>query len=106
MKIASQIAPRKIYQRSQPVRNAGYRRFIKSHPCIGCGATRLVDPAHTGPHPYGQKSSDMTVLPMCRKCHLEFDADPQGFTDLYNLDVPAEILKFNQLWDARQKRTA
>ena len=106
MILATQVALTPIYQRGKPTRDAGYRRFVKQFACVACGGTRLVDPAHTGPHALGQKADDMGVLPACRKCHDEFDADPRAFIDLYNLDVPALIRKFNLLWELKQGRNA
>lgn len=106
MRIASKVALGPIYRGTKPVRNRQYLRFVKQFACVSCCGTRLVDPAHTGPHAIGQKGSDMDVLPLCRKCHVEYDADPKGFTVRNGLNVVELIRGFNQLWEARQKRIA
>lgn len=103
---AFQIAPGLIYKAEKPVRNPRYKRFVKRFPCIGCGRTWLIDPMHTGPHSLGEKSCDMRVLPGCRKCHREFDANPKAFASKRGLDIPALIAKFNHLWETRQRRIA
>ena len=39
-----------------------------------CGSTRNVDPAHIGPHGFGQKAADTSCAPLCRKHHEELHA--------------------------------
>jgi hypothetical protein len=95
---ASQIAPRPWYRPEAPQRDRAYRQWLKRFPCLACGATRLVDPAHTGPHGYGEKASDYACLPMCRSCHEEFDSGPVAFSEECSLDIPALIRFFNHLW--------
>jgi hypothetical protein len=101
-----QIATTPIYKAEKPIRNPAYRRFVKRFACIGCGATRGIDPMHTGSHGLSQKGCDMKVLPGCRKCHDAFDADPRGFAARHHLNIPAQIRKFNRLWSLRQRRVA
>jgi len=105
MQHAYQLAPGTIYQRETPIRNALYLRFVKRFPCVACESTRLVDPAHTGPHALGQKSSDLNAIPLCRKCHDAFDADPRDFASRCGLNVAGLIRKFNRLWESKQRRT-
>ncbi len=93
-----QISPGRIYRAQRPVRDPLYRRYVKRFPCIGCGRTWGIDPMHTGPHGLGQKSCDLTVLPGCRKCHEEFDADPRGFAEKKGLDIAALVEKFNGMY--------
>lgn len=106
MKIASQVALTPIYQREKPVRNPPYMRFVKRFPCVACGSSWSVDPCHTGAHALGTKGSDLDVLPLCRTCHAAYDAGPAAFVARYQLDVPALIYKFNQAWEAKQRKTA
>lgn len=106
MKTATQVATNPIYQRSKPVRNRQYLRFVKRFPCVACGGTWRVDPFHTGSHGIGQKSSDMGCLPLCRRCHDAFDAAPRDFAVTHQLDIPALIQMFQHMWDLRQGRTA
>ncbi len=95
-----------IFQLVKPVRNPAYKRFVKRFACAACGSTRLVDPAHTGEHGLGSKSSDLSVIPLCRDCHMAFDADPFGFAREQDLDVPATIAFLNHEWEEKQRRTA
>ena len=106
MRIASKVALNPIYQRGKPVRDRAYLQFVKRFACVACCSTRCVDPAHTGPHAMGQKASDLDVIPLCRKCHDLFDADPKGFASKNGLDIPALIRGFIALWKARQQKTA
>ena len=106
MRQAFQLRPGTIFTARKPVRNAAYLRFVKGFACAACGSTRLVDPAHSGDHGLGSKSSDFSAIPLCRSCHAAFDEDPKGFALLHDLDVAALIRKFNRLWEERQRRTA
>lgn len=103
---AFQVATTPVYKAEKPVRNPPYTRFVKRFPCIGCGATWGIDPMHTGSHGLGMKACDMSVLPGCRKCHREFDANPQAYAERHQLDIQNLIDQFNALWAARQRRTA
>ena len=76
MRQAYQIHPRPLLRLCKPVRDAKYKRWVKRFACAACGSCRLVDPAHTGMHGLGSKSSDFSVIPLCRACHEAFDADP------------------------------
>ncbi|HME59219.1 MAG TPA: hypothetical protein VKF63_12830 [Terracidiphilus sp.] len=84
------------YRPSKPVRDEQYRRWVKSLPCAGCGRSWNVDPAHTGPHGLSQKASDLTCIPLCRRCHDAFDAAPQEFAEQHNLEIPALIERLNR----------
>lgn len=101
-----QIAPGPVYRATKPVRDAKYRQFVKRFPCIGCGQGWGIDPMHTGPHGLGQKSCDLTVLPGCRKCHQEFDADPRAWAEKHGVDVPAKIAQFNAWYERIVSRKA
>lgn len=98
LEMSFQIQPGPIYRSVKPVRSPEYRRFIKRLPCAACLATWNVDPCHTGPHGLSQKSSDMSCIPLCRRCHDAFDADPHGFAARHKMDVPALIKKFNSFY--------
>jgi hypothetical protein len=106
MQQAFQIAQKGIYRAEKPVRDAEYRRFIKRLPCVACLKTWNVDPAHTGPHGMAQKSSDLTCIPLCRKCHDAFDADPRGFAEQQKLDVPALIARLNRFYSQLKQKVA
>ncbi len=100
------IASGPIYQRERVTRDPEYRRFIKRLPCVACLRTWRVDPAHTGPHALGVKACDLKCIPLCRKCHDQFDADPVAFTEKHGLDIPALIAKFNEFYARVKGRAA
>lgn len=97
------IQPGRLYRAVQPVRDPLYRRFIKSLPCVACLKTWNVDPCHTGPHGVGQKSCDLSCIPLCRKHHQEYDANPVKFAERYKLDIPALIQMFNSFYQTKLK---
>jgi hypothetical protein len=101
-----QIRPRAQYQRSKPVRDAEYRRFIKRLPCAACLKTWWIDPAHTGPHGTSQKACDLTCIPLCRRCHDLYDANPRQFAERHQLDIPALIRRFKEFYEGLKGRAA
>lgn len=102
----SQLRPGPMYCGTKPIRDADYKRFIKKLPCIGCGKNWGIDPMHTGPHGLNQKASDLDVLPGCRRCHDEFDANPRQFAEHHKLNIPALIQRFNQFYQTKLKGRA
>jgi hypothetical protein len=98
-----QVNPGQLYHGQKPIRDPEHRRFVKSHPCAACGQTWGVDPCHTGPHGTSQKACDLTVIPLCRKCHDKFDDNPREFAEANDLDIPALIQQFTQ---ERERRMA
>ncbi len=103
---AFQVAIGKIYQRIKPERSRAYRYWIKRFACVSCSSTRNVDVSHTGAHGYGQRADDFDALPMCRKCHDAFGANPREFARVHDLDIPALIAFFNRLWQIKMERSA
>ncbi len=93
-----QIRPGALYSATKPIRDPEYRRFVKRLPCLACLNTWNVDPCHTGPHGIGQKSCDLSCIPLCRSCHRDFDADPRGFAARHRINVPAVISRLNQFY--------
>ena len=106
MDTATQVALNPIYRGTKPIRCEPYKRYVKRFGCIACGSARNVDPCHTGAHGISQKSSDMSVLPLCRVCHDKFDDDPRGFAILHNLDIAELIVFYNHLWTLKLDRSA
>ncbi len=102
-RIAYGIQSERLYRPGKPVRDPLYRRFVKTLPCAACGKSWGVDPAHTGPHGTGQKSSDLSCIPLCRKCHDAFDPDPRGFSEVHKLDVTALIVRLNNAYELIQE---
>lgn len=87
---------------ARPVRDANYRRYVRSHPCAACGRTWSVEACHTGPHGLSQKSCDLTCIPLCRQDHRDFDADPRGFAEKRNLDVSSLIAELQAGYESRK----
>jgi hypothetical protein len=50
------------------------RAAVAGRPCIVCGATTRVDPAHLIPRAVGGCSDRACVVPACRACHRAYDA--------------------------------
>ena len=100
------IHPGPLYSGSTPARDREYLRYIKSCPCVACGQSWWVDPAHTGPHALGQKASDYDTIPLCRECHRDFDTNPVKFAEAHKLDLPALIQMFRSLYLTRKGRAA
>jgi hypothetical protein len=59
-----------------------------------CRTTRAVEAAHTGPHGLGQKSSDLSAIPLCGRHHRTGDDSyhklgPRKFAEVHQLDTAA-----------------
>jgi hypothetical protein len=93
-----QISPGTIYRAQRPVRDPLYRRFIKQLPCLACLRTWGIDPCHTGAHGVGQKACDLKCIPLCRKCHQEYDAAPYDFAAKHGIDVQKHIARLNEFY--------
>ena len=92
------------YRPAKPARDPEYRRWVKRLPCAACGRTWGIDPAHTGPHGLGQKSSDLKCIPLCRRCHDAFDAAPQEFAEQHQIEVPVLIQRLNRVYNESERR--
>lgn len=103
---AEQIRPGPLYAGAKPARDPEYRKYIKRLPCVVCLKTWWIDPAHTGPHGIGQKSSDLDCIPLCRRHHDEFDRAPQQFAERHKLDIPALIQMFQSFYQTKLRRKA
>ena len=84
----------------QPVRNAGYLQWIRTLPCAVCRTIRAVEAAHTGPHGIGQKSSDLSAIPLCARHHRTGDDSyhklgPRKFGELHGLNVRAIVTRLS-----------
>lgn len=101
-----QIRPGALYSAAKPIRDPEYRRFVKRLPCLACLKTWNVDPCHTGPHGIGQKSCDLSCIPLCRPCHRAFDASPREFAARHGIDIPAVIARLNQFYSNLKGKAA
>ena len=84
----------------KPQRNPKYLAFIRSLPCTVCKVTRGVQAAHTGPHGMGQKSSDLSAIPLCHEHHTNgrdsyHVLGPRKFGERHNLNVSAIVRRLN-----------
>jgi hypothetical protein len=50
------------------------RAAVAGRPCIVCGATVGVDPAHVIPRSLGGCGDRLCVVPACRACHRAYDS--------------------------------
>ena len=91
-----------MYQGGVPVRDPAYLKFIRRQASV---VSRLgpCDACHTGPHAIAQKASDRDTIPLTRQEHERFDADPRGFAEFHQLDIPNLIQQFNALYDDSQR---
>jgi len=64
----------------------GQRLAVAGRPCIVCGATHGVDPAHLIPRSLGGCGEPLCVVPACRRCHRAYD---EGRLDLLPYLEPA-----------------
>ena len=84
----------------KPVRYPAYLRWIRSLPCSVCRTTRTVEAAHTGPRGLGQKSSDLSAIPLCARHHRCGDDSyhrlgPRRFAELHQLDIRAMVARLS-----------
>lgn len=78
--------------RTKPVRNPAYLRWIRSLPCSVCRTRWHVEAAHTGPHGLGQKSSDLSAIPLCARHHRTgndsyHNLGPSKFAEVHRLTL-------------------
>ena len=84
----------------KPRRNSRYLAWIRTQPCIICGARRGIEASHTGPHGLGQKSPDTSAIPLCERHHRTGNDSyhrlgPRRFSEVHNLDTSAIIRRLN-----------
>ncbi len=77
----------------KPARNPRYLAWIRTQPCVVCGARRGIEASHTGPRGIGQKSSDLSAIPLCHRHHRSgkdsyHNLGQRQFADVHNLDIP------------------
>jgi hypothetical protein len=84
----------------KPVSNPRYLAWIRTQPCLVCGSTRWIEAAHTGPHGLGQKSPDISAVPLCAAHHRTgkdsyHRLGPRKFGEVHDLDLGAIVLRLN-----------
>ena len=85
----------------RPERKWRYLAWIRTLPCLVCGARRGIEASHTGPHGLGQKSPDTSAVPLCTRHHRTgkdsyHKLGPRKFAELHNLDIPSIVGRLNQ----------
>ena len=60
-----------------PRRSKPYLAFVRKLDCCNCGTPGPSDPHHEGKRGVGQKTSDMLVVPLCRRCHSIYTDENQ-----------------------------
>jgi hypothetical protein len=81
-------------------RNPKYLAWIRTHPCVVCGASRGIEASHTGPHGLGQKSPDSSAIPLCARHHRTGNDSyhklgPRRFSQVHGLDIPAIVRRLS-----------
>ena len=84
----------------QPVRSPGYLEWIRTLPCSVCHRTPGIEAAHTGPHGLGQKSSDLSAIPLCASHHRSGDDSyhklgPRKFAEVHQLNIRAIVARLS-----------
>ena len=84
----------------KPVRNPEYLKWIRTLPCAVCRTRRGVEAAHTGPHGLGQKSSDLSAIPLCARHHRTgqdsyHKLGPRRFAEAHQLNVPQIVARLS-----------
>ena len=87
------LRARKPLRRTKPLQRTpalaateAQRAAVAGRPCIVCGATHRVDPAHLIPKALGGCGDARCVTALCRVCHRDYDA---GRLDLLPYLEPA-----------------
>ena len=106
MIIAFRVAAPSLYKPLKPLRDPKYKRWLKTQPCAVCGRIWRIDPCHTGPHGFGEKSSDYSCIALCRMHHNEMDKGPVAFAEKHGIDIGELRERLNMVWGSKQERRA
>jgi hypothetical protein len=69
------IGPRSGPPRKGPLRDEGYRDWIRTLACCACGVEGRSEAAHTGTDGgISMKASDYSCVPLCSDCHTKAPA--------------------------------
>lgn len=88
----------------KPARNAKYRAWIRSLPCVGCGLEPAGEAAHTGVDGgMRQKASDYSCVPLCSDCHTQAPdsyhrVGKAAFEVCRNVKFAELVKRLNRLW--------
>lgn len=89
-------------------RDMDYMAWVKTLPCLACGAKAPSEAAHTGPRGLGQKAPDSQVIPLCAEDHRTgrnaLDRiGPAAFQKMYSIDFAGVVADLNRRYGARVK---
>ena len=89
----ARLRARKPLRRTKPLQRTPslavtdrQRAAVAGRPCIACGATHRIDPAHLISRSLGGCGDALCVVPACRRCHRAYDC---GKLDLLHYLEPA-----------------
>ena len=100
------IRSERLYFPGKPVRDEAYKRFIRQLPCLVCLKRWGSEAAHTGDHGTGQKASDLSCVPLCRKHHRQA-ADSYHklgrvkFEARHKIQIAGHVAEFNHFYFTR-----
>lgn len=82
------------------MRSAKYRAWVRSLDCVVCSVSQGIEAAHTGPRGLGQKSSDYSCIPLCRRHHRTgndsiHSMGPRRFAERHQLDIASIVARLN-----------
>ena len=85
----------------KPIRHPRYLQWIRTLPCSVCRTRRAVEAAHTGPRGLGQKSSDLSAIPLCARHHRTGDDSyhklgPRRFAEEHQLNLGAIVARLSE----------
>jgi hypothetical protein len=98
------IRSKGLYHREKPVRDPAYRAWIRTFPSVISKSRRRIEAAHTGPHGFGQKASDLNCVALTKDEHSELHRlGPQRFQALHCVDFAELTVQYQALWEERKK---
>lgn len=79
-----------------------FMAWIKTQPCMCCGARRGIEAAHCGPRAFGQKCDDRETLPLCKDDHTEGNHSHhkagKNFWTFWDIDRDAMFKKYQAMF--------
>ena len=94
--------------RRGPLRDEGYKAWIREMPCIVCGVEGRSEAAHTGTDGgMSQKASDYSCVPLCSDCHTQAPGayhriGKRAFEQKHDLHFVRIVAQLNREWNERR----
>jgi 5-methylcytosine-specific restriction endonuclease McrA len=94
-------ARRQRERRSERVLDPGIVEAVHQLPCAAAGMPGArhrgpIEADHIGPHPYGRRSHDTEVAPLCRACHRNRTNPRTGGSGWFDRLTPSERLAWRR----------